>query len=478
MDNYRPISLLNTFSKILEKIVHNRLSSFLNINNLLSDSQYGFRKEHSTIHPLSKFLNFITKAFNDKEHCLAIFCDLRKAFDTVDHKILLTKLHNLGIQGLELKWFENYLSGRKQFVVINGKASTLREIILGVPQGSILGPLLFIIYVNDLAKTSELFASLFADDTKLLAKNSDPKTLNDFVNSEFYKINTFFRAHRLSLHASKTKFMVFTNSPTVYNFNFEIVINNNNLGGNDPNLILPIQRVNNESDVPYIKFLGVSMDCNLNFKQHIQQISKKISSGLYFIRTAKNNLTPRALKFLYYSLVHCHLIYAIQIWSCSAPSNLKCLIVLQKSAVRLISSSSYNAHTEPLFKSLRVLPFNDLVLFFKIQFMQQFKQGFLPNSFKDEWTSIAARFQDPDANPMELRNLNLDNFEVPFARLSSTERFPLTSFPRAWNNFEDFEIKTIHNKIDFNFKLKQFLLDKLDANFRCTRLLCPHCHLN
>jgi hypothetical protein len=152
--------------------------------------------------------------------------------------------------------------------------------------------------------------------------------------------------------------------------------------------------------------------------------------------------------------------------------------VLQKSAVRLISSSPYNAHTEPLFKSLRILPFNDLVLFFKIQFMQHFKQGFLPHSFNDEWTSIAARFQDPDANQMELRNLNLDNFEVPFARLSSTERFPLTSFPRAWNNFEDYEIKTIHNKIDFNFKLKQFLLNKLDANFRCTRLLCPHCHLN
>jgi hypothetical protein len=129
------------FSKVLERVVHNRLSAYLNINNLLSNSQYGFRKEHSTIHPLTKFLNYITRAFNDREHCVAIFCDLRKAFDTVDHSILLTKLHNIGIQGQELKWFKNYLLGRKQFVVVNGKSSTLREILLGVPQGSILGPL-------------------------------------------------------------------------------------------------------------------------------------------------------------------------------------------------------------------------------------------------------------------------------------------------------------------------------------------------
>jgi Reverse transcriptase (RNA-dependent DNA polymerase) len=182
MDNYRPISLLNVFSKIIEKIVHTRLSIFLENNNLISNSQYGFRKAHSTIHPLVKFLNFITKAFNEKEHCLAIFYDMRKAFDTVDHEILLTKLHNLGIQGTELNWFKNYLTGRKQFVFINGTSSNLHDILLGVPQGSILGPLLCI-HINDLDKISEFFTSLFADDTKLLAKHRDPGRLCDFVNT-------------------------------------------------------------------------------------------------------------------------------------------------------------------------------------------------------------------------------------------------------------------------------------------------------
>jgi hypothetical protein len=305
MDNYRPISLFNTFSKILEKVVHNRLVSFLNLNNLLSTSQYGFRKEHSTIHPLTKFLNFITKAFNDREHCVAIFCDLRKAFDMVDHSILLTKLYNIGVQGQELKWFENYLAGCNQFVIINGKSSTLRESLLGVPQGSILGPLLFIIYINDLANASNLFSSLFADDTKLLARHSDPVLLNEFVNSEFKKIVTYFRAHRLSLHTSKTKFMVFSNSQAVSNFNFEIFIDNNNENSYDPLNVFRIQRVTHDCDIPAIKFLGVFMDPSLNFKFPNQNIAKKLSVGIYFIRSAKNCLTKNRLN---YYIIHLYIV--------------------------------------------------------------------------------------------------------------------------------------------------------------------------
>jgi hypothetical protein len=370
MDNYRPISLLNVFSKVLEKIVHTRLSNFLEQNNLISDSQYGFRKNHSTIHPLVKFLNFITSAFNDKEHCLAIFCDMRKAFDTVDHGILLTKLHNLGIQGTELKWFENYLKGRKQFVFLNGTSSNLREILLGVPQGSILGPLLFILYINDLPKISKFFSSLFADDTKLLAKHRDPNALCQFVNEEFHKVATYFRAHRLSLHTCKTKFMLFSTSPAVRNLNFNIVLNNNNPGNNDPNLIFPILRVDSNSNVPAIKFLGFYMDENLNFKHHVQYISKKLSNALYFIRNAKSLLSIKALKSLYYSLFHCHVIYAIQIWSCTAESNFKDIVTKQKKAIRIVADAAYNAHTEPLFKKLNILPIKDLILFFKLQFMQ------------------------------------------------------------------------------------------------------------
>ena len=167
MDNYRPISLLSSFSKIIEKIVSNRLTSFLDNNNIISNSQYGFRKKHSTLHPLIHFINSVSSALDKKSHVIAIFCDLRKAFDCVDHQILINKLKKIGVRGNELLWFKSYLDNRKQAVNISGSNSQLLNILIGVPQGSILGPLLFLIYINDLPLCSELISLLFADDTNL-----------------------------------------------------------------------------------------------------------------------------------------------------------------------------------------------------------------------------------------------------------------------------------------------------------------------
>jgi len=137
MDNYRPISLLSGFSKILEKIVAKRLTSFLSTNNILSNWQFGFRAQHSTVHPMVHFTNFLSNAINEKKHSIAIFCDLKKAFDCCDHSILLAKLEKYGVRGSELSWFKSYLTERKQFVTINGKNSLLTSVLLGVPQGSI-----------------------------------------------------------------------------------------------------------------------------------------------------------------------------------------------------------------------------------------------------------------------------------------------------------------------------------------------------
>ena len=473
MDNYRPISLLSCFSKIIEKIVCTRLTCFLDVNNLISNSQYGFRKKHSTLHPLIHFQNFISSALDRKEHAVAIFCDLRKAFDTVDHKILLSKLQRMGVRGAELLWFQNYLTNRKQIVTINGSNSLLLSILIGVPQGSILGPLLFLIYINDLPLCSELFALLFADDTTLLLSGPNLDELLNKVNIEFKKVVDFFRSHKLALHPAKTKYILFTNSSVARSKNVDIFLNFNNNG--DPqnvNLISPLTRVTIDSETPAIKFLGIFIDPSMNFKFHIDSLIGKISKSMYYLRRVKHVLTTNALKSVYYSTIHSHFIYAIHIWSCSNPSNLNRLFLKQKMALRIVTNSSFNAHTEPLFKKLNILPLSKLIEYFKLQFMHRYILQQTPASFNNMWVRNEERIR-----PQDHYLRNQQEFYIQPSRLTSTDNFPLVLFPQLWNNFNDLSIKNITSPATFNANLKSYFLKDLSENYKCERLLCPHCHL-
>jgi Reverse transcriptase (RNA-dependent DNA polymerase) len=291
MNNYRPISLLCTFSKILEKIVFLRLTKYIDQFNLLSANQFGFRPKHSTFHPMLDILNSASDALNKKKHMLIIFCDLQKAFDTCDIKILLKKLQKFGVVGTELAWFCSYLSDRWQYVSLNGHDSILLQILTGVPQGSILGPLLFLIYIDDLPECSDMGSKLFADDTALITCYDDLQNLIHKTNTEFQKVCKYFRKNKLSLHPDKTKYIIISNSRMVHVSPSEIFINNNNLNQNDPNLKREIARVLPTDETPAIKYLGVYFDPNLNFEFHVQNISKKLSRALFQIRRVKNILS-------------------------------------------------------------------------------------------------------------------------------------------------------------------------------------------
>ena len=196
--NCRPISVLPCFS-ILERIMYNRLYTYLAENSILFNKQFGFRAGHPTEHALLELIDQISDSFNDKSYFLDIFINLSKAFDTVDHKILLKKLQHYGIKGKNFSWFESYLTGRKQYINFeindnNGKTDLLK-IICGLPQGSILGPLLFIIYINDLYQVSDILKPImFADDTNLFCSNNDIKSLFLNTNSELKNISEWFQA--------------------------------------------------------------------------------------------------------------------------------------------------------------------------------------------------------------------------------------------------------------------------------------------
>ena len=210
VNNYRPISLLSTFSKILEKLMHKRVYDFFENHKLLYSLQFGFRKNNSTLHSLIQITENIKTSIENGKFGCGLFIDLKKAFDTVDHSILLRKLDHYGIRGIALEWFNSYLFNRQQFVSFNGHSSVMRNVTCGVPQGSVLGPLLFLIYINDLPNISKVLKFfLFADDTNIYYESSNLLQIEKVMNKELNKLYQWLCVNRLSLNISKTRFLIF-----------------------------------------------------------------------------------------------------------------------------------------------------------------------------------------------------------------------------------------------------------------------------
>jgi hypothetical protein len=212
-ENYRPISVLTCFAKILEKLVYKQLINYVEKNKILSEHQYGFRKNRSTELAIIELVNKITKEIDQGNYTVGIFLDLSKVFDTIDHKILIGKLEYYGIRGIAKIWFENYLTNRKQIVKYKQVMSREMMVQTGVPQGSILGPLLFILYINYIQNCSDIASMiLFADDTNIFYSHSCLETLNKILQTEVDKIAEWLNTNKLSINTSKTKFILFRSS--------------------------------------------------------------------------------------------------------------------------------------------------------------------------------------------------------------------------------------------------------------------------
>jgi len=364
LTNYRPISLLPAISKVLERIMFNQLYDFFQNNNLFYASQYGFRKKHSTEMAALELVDRIIHEIDTGNIPIAFFIDLSKAFDTLDHTILQHKLEYYGIRNLALKLLSNYLDNRQQFVEIEGKKSEQNRIITGVPQGSILGPLLFIIYMNDINNASNIFnAILFADDTSLQSTlncfNVPENQSSEQINIELQNIFDWLSLNKLSLNANKTKCMKFHTAKNKKAENIQLNLKIANT---------PVECVNE------FNFLGITIDMHLSWKPHINKLSCKISKTLGILNRLKNSFPPAIMKTLYSTLVLSHLNYGILCWGFS-PGR---LVKLQKNAIRTITCSKYNAHTSPLFKSLQVLKLSDIFNIQALKFYYKHCQGELP----------------------------------------------------------------------------------------------------
>ena len=429
-NNYRPISLLNIFSKIFEKVMKKKFIAFIDSNHILTSAQFGFQKNISTEDALSIFSKNIYKQLNKSNSVLSIFIDFAKAFDTVPHHILIQKLEHYGIRGSVLNWFSNYLTHRFQSTSYENYSSSPKEIRMGVPQGSVLGPLLFLIFINDLPNVSNLLSTiLFADDATMSLCGKDPATLINLANQEMLKFYTWCTSNRLTVNTLKTFFILFSkrkvsNLPPLLmkcNLSYAVI-----------------------KQVSFTKFLGVYYDSDMTFKTHINQISQRLSRISALIYKVKNLMPQFTLKTLYHAHVAPILNYCNKIWANTYPTHLDSLIKVQKRIVRTLTNSEFLAHTPPLFQQLNLL---------SIEKVRKYNLGLY---FYKNRLTLLPELQGHHHYPTRYR-------ERPRPEIHSCsiyEKSFLYQAPKLWNELID-NIPTICTAVSlqsFKKQLKRYLL--------------------
>ena len=369
VSNYRPISLLSSFSKILEKIVYNRLYSFLVRCNIFSNTQFGFRRGHSTSHATTYLIHKITEAFENKQSSLGIFLDLTKAFDTIDHTIMLHKLHHYGIRGTAFEWFKSYLSGRSQQVEISDRVlSDINFLNYSIPQGSILGPLLFIIYVNDFSSCLHYSSSVsFADDTSVLLSEKSLRTLYTKGNKELININNWLIANKMSINTDKTKYVLFRTA---------------NTKPPPTDLKLTIRSTVLEK-VSSVRVLGLTINEHLSWKDHMNVLKTKLRSVLGAVLRVKPYLNKDTMLTLYHSLLMSNVRFCITNWCFGNKTIINQLQCICNKFIRMIFNLPRFESTQSVMAKNSLLTIDKLYRYEIALFMFKFHMKQLPSAFSD-----------------------------------------------------------------------------------------------
>lgn len=437
--NYRPVSVLPSISKIYERVMYNRLVDHLQNNNLFDEQQHGFRKGKSTTTALLNFSETIIDAVDNGNNVAGIFMDLSKAFDSISHEILLHKLKDFGILNNYLNWFRSYLSERMQYVEIMSKnkntliryRSETLTIKHGVPQGSILGPLLFLCYVqgmpsilkNILGTGSRLI--LYADDANLVTTAKSHHDLETACQEQMKIIETFFIQNSLFLNGNKTNQIIFSTKQNKNAREIDVFVEGNKI-----------------ESLKLTKFLGVEVDNNLSWDQHIQKLASKISSGLYVLRRMSLLCSLDTLKTVYFAHIHSHISYGLAVYGGTSKNNLDTILIFQKKALRILLNLEDQISVKNKFSELNILTVYDQYILECIMCVR-YKYNEL-----DRHSSIHSY------NTRHRNNLNLAQHRLSFFTKKATH------FGSKCLNHLPENLKSKINNKNFKHLVKNYLLKK------------------
>ena len=431
--NNRPISILPIFDKVLEKVLHDRLYSFFEKYNLICNSQFGFRRGMGTDMAALKLLDFLYTTYAESMYSICLYLDFTKAFDCIDHKILLAKLWRYGIRGKPYELLKSFLSDRKQYVTFNNIKSYLGDVKIGIPQGSCLGPLLFIIYVNDLYYffSDKCQIIQFADDTALVKTSNNLNQLIAYMNVMLYKIQSWCENNYLCLNLKKTKAMIFT----LKNYNKDL-----------PQMTI------GENVIEFVdkfKYLGLYFDSKLNFNHHITDISKKLSVMTGISRYVSPYLNLNSAVSFYYAFVFSKISYGITVWGGNLNKSTVSNIFVRKHkkiVINLFSKHAGYYDYDKICKNYNILKPIEIYKYFLAQLVFKQRQCKSPLSL--------SRWLESSSNERHEHNTRFVNLlELPFPRVDVIKYGYIYNFLKLWNEISA-DIKSTEHISSFKRKLR------------------------
>ena len=436
VNNYRPISVLSIFNKLAEKIIHKRFYNFLTKYNAFYKFQFGFREKHSTTLALIEIIDQIRSAIENKNVVCGIFADLSKAFDTVDHGILLNKLNHYGIRGIANNLIKSYLSNRKQYVQIGDIKSSLLNINCGVPQGSVLGPLLFLIYVNDIANCNPNgLIRLFADDTNVFIENNQIESLYNDAEQVLIYLDKWFRANKLTLNIDKTNFIIFTTPDRRKKLNIPNTLKVNNI-------------MINRTD--QAKYLGLIIDEELSWKHHIDMLCNRIKRFFPSFYTLRNFINIDHAKSIYYATLHSRIKYGIALYGAADKNIIEPLQILQNKLLRVLTKKDPMYSTNKIHNELELLKINYIYESEVLSFVYNCVNRNVPDALGNYFTLMS------DTHTINTRNKNHilrdPCLKSKIGRLSVKQRGV-----QLWNKL-DKSLKKSENSKAFRKKIKDTVL--------------------